>query len=49
MFIGYSNSQKGYKIYGLESKTVLFSRDVKFYEHVFRFKMTSEIDEYFSK
>ncbi|GJT38378.1 putative RNA-directed DNA polymerase [Tanacetum coccineum] len=39
VFIGYSNSKKGYKLLSLENKSILFSRDVKFYETVFPFKM----------
>ncbi|GKF30942.1 ribonuclease H-like domain-containing protein [Tanacetum coccineum] len=38
VFIGYSSIKKGYKLYNIETKTVLFSRDVKFYETVFPFK-----------
>nr|GFB19585.1 ribonuclease H-like domain-containing protein [Tanacetum cinerariifolium] len=38
MFIGYSFTKKGYKLYNLETKTILFSRDVKFYETVFPLK-----------
>lgn len=49
VFLGYLNSQKGYKFYSLDSKMVIFSRDVKFYEHVFPFKMTSEQKENISK
>ncbi|XP_071694368.1 uncharacterized protein [Rutidosis leptorrhynchoides] len=39
-FIGYSDCQKGYKLYSLDLKTVFISRDVKFYENVFPFKMS---------
>ncbi|GKC06151.1 putative RNA-directed DNA polymerase [Tanacetum coccineum] len=38
VFIGYSNVKKGYKLFSLESKNVIFSRDVKFYETVFPLK-----------
>lgn len=38
IFVGYSNSKKGYKLFSLDRKTILFSRDVKFYEKVFPFK-----------
>lgn len=41
VFIGYANSQKGYKLYSLETKTVIYSRDVKFYENVFPFTMNT--------
>ncbi|XP_071728013.1 uncharacterized protein [Rutidosis leptorrhynchoides] len=32
-------SKKGYKLFNLENKTTMFSRDVKFYETVFPFKI----------
>lgn len=35
VFIGYSNTQKGYKVYNLENKTISVSKDVIFYEHHF--------------
>ncbi|KAF5771878.1 putative RNA-directed DNA polymerase [Helianthus annuus] len=38
VLIGYSNVKKGYKLWSLDEKKVYFSRDVKFYEHVFPFK-----------
>ncbi|XP_071719288.1 uncharacterized protein [Rutidosis leptorrhynchoides] len=38
VLIGYSSVKKGYKLYNLETKTVLFTRDVKFYETIFLFK-----------
>ncbi|KAJ0518828.1 putative RNA-directed DNA polymerase [Helianthus annuus] len=41
VLIGYSNEKKGYKLWNLENKTVLFSRDVRFYESVFPFKLVS--------
>ncbi|XP_071700465.1 uncharacterized protein [Rutidosis leptorrhynchoides] len=43
VFVGYSNVQKGYKLYNLDTKLMTFSRDVKFYEQVFPFKMSSKI------
>lgn len=42
VLIGYSGFKKGYKLYSLENKAVLFSRDVKFYENVFLFTMTNK-------
>ncbi|GJV31700.1 putative RNA-directed DNA polymerase [Tanacetum coccineum] len=39
VLIGYSNSKKCYKLLSLENKTILFSRDVKFYETVFPSKL----------
>ncbi|KAJ0621525.1 putative RNA-directed DNA polymerase [Helianthus annuus] len=38
VLIGYSNVKKGYKLWSLDKKQILFSRDVKFYEYVFPFK-----------
>ncbi|KAL2243773.1 UNVERIFIED_CONTAM: Retrovirus-related Pol polyprotein from transposon TNT 1-94 [Sesamum indicum] len=37
VFIGYSMHQKAYKLFDLDSRSVLFSRDVQFYEGVFPF------------
>ncbi|KAJ0480735.1 putative RNA-directed DNA polymerase [Helianthus annuus] len=51
VFIGYSNFKKGYKLWSLDSKKIFFSRDVKFYENVYPFKIKqldnqeSEIDK----
>ncbi|XP_076892200.1 uncharacterized protein LOC143543824 [Bidens hawaiensis] len=42
--IGYSNNKKGYKVWSLEQKQILFSRDVKFYESVFPFKENKSFD-----
>ncbi|XP_071687077.1 uncharacterized protein [Rutidosis leptorrhynchoides] len=39
ILIGFSNEKKGYKLYSLNNKVVFFSRDVKFYETVFPYKM----------
>ncbi|XP_071715279.1 uncharacterized protein [Rutidosis leptorrhynchoides] len=41
VFLGYSSVKKGYKLYGLESKSLFISRDVKFYENIFPFKLKS--------
>ncbi|KAJ0733050.1 putative RNA-directed DNA polymerase [Helianthus annuus] len=38
VLIGYSNVKKGYKLWNLDEKKVLFSRDVKFFESVYPFK-----------
>ncbi|KAJ0925089.1 putative RNA-directed DNA polymerase [Helianthus annuus] len=38
VLIGYSNVKKGYKLWSIDEKKVFFSRDVKFYEHVYPFK-----------
>ena len=39
ILLGYSLEQKGYKLLSLDSNSVFVSRDVKFYESVFPFKM----------
>lgn len=39
VLLGYSNSKKGYRLYSLDSKQIIVSRDVKFYETIFPFKM----------
>lgn len=39
VFIGYSNNKKGYKLFSLDRKIIVFSRDVKFYESVFPFRV----------
>ncbi|KAL2246099.1 UNVERIFIED_CONTAM: Retrovirus-related Pol polyprotein from transposon RE1 [Sesamum indicum] len=38
VFLGYAYRQKGYKVYNLETETILISRDVSFYENVFPFE-----------
>lgn len=42
VFIGYSNTQKGYKVYNLENKTVVISKDVIFHEHHFPFHQNDD-------
>ncbi|GJY50493.1 ribonuclease H-like domain-containing protein [Tanacetum coccineum] len=39
VLIGYSSFKKGYKLFSLERKQFVFSRDVKFFETVFPFKI----------
>ncbi|KAJ0445200.1 putative RNA-directed DNA polymerase [Helianthus annuus] len=39
--MGYSNLKKGYKVWSLEQKKVIFSRDVSFHETTFPFKNES--------
>ncbi|GJY42158.1 ribonuclease H-like domain-containing protein, partial [Tanacetum coccineum] len=39
VLIGYSPIKKAYKLLSLDNRSVLFSRDVRFYETVFKFKM----------
>ena len=40
VFVGYAFDKKGYKLFNLDQKKFIFSRDVKFYETVFPFKNT---------
>ncbi|GKB85257.1 putative RNA-directed DNA polymerase [Tanacetum coccineum] len=42
VLIGFSTTKKAYKLYSLENKNVFYSRDVKFYETVFPFKMKTK-------
>ncbi|GJY16990.1 putative RNA-directed DNA polymerase, partial [Tanacetum coccineum] len=41
VLIGYASGKKAYKLFSLENRNVLYSRDVKFYETVFPFKMNN--------
>lgn len=41
VLIGYFNEKKGYKLQSLDTSLTLFSRDVKFYDNVFPFKIKS--------
>ncbi|OIT04807.1 hypothetical protein A4A49_65077, partial [Nicotiana attenuata] len=46
VLIGYSETQKGYRLYDMENRTFLVSRDVVFREHVFPFKgMVSDLED----
>ncbi|GJT98775.1 ribonuclease H-like domain-containing protein [Tanacetum coccineum] len=38
VLVGYSSFKKGYKLFSLDRKQFVFSRDVKFFENVFPFK-----------
>lgn len=40
ILLGYANSRKGYRLFSIDSNKVIVSRDVKFYENVFPFKMS---------
>ncbi|GKB92830.1 ribonuclease H-like domain-containing protein, partial [Tanacetum coccineum] len=44
VLIGYASSKKAYKLFNLENKTVMFSRDVKFYKTIFPYKMSVQLD-----
>ena len=39
VLIGHSTTKKAYKLLSLDTRNVFFSRDVKFYENIFPFKM----------
>ncbi|XP_052626943.1 uncharacterized protein LOC128133515 [Lactuca sativa] len=41
VLLGYSSEKKGYKLLSLDTNSVFVSRDVKFYELVFSFKLKS--------
>ncbi|GJY97852.1 ribonuclease H-like domain-containing protein [Tanacetum coccineum] len=43
VLISFSTTKMTYKVYSLESKLVFYSRDVKFYEIVFPFKINSSL------
>lgn len=43
-FMGYSSTQKGYKLLNLETKTFFVSRDVTFKEDSFPFKIVGRVD-----
>lgn len=48
VLIGYSETQKGYRLYDLENRIFLVSRDVVFREQVFSFKgMASDLEDIF--
>ncbi|KAL2253443.1 UNVERIFIED_CONTAM: Copia protein [Sesamum indicum] len=42
VFVGYAFGQKGYKLYDLDDKVILISRDVIFHENCFPYKDISE-------
>ncbi|GKA73143.1 ribonuclease H-like domain-containing protein [Tanacetum coccineum] len=42
ILIGYFSSKKAYKLLSLENRSYIFSRDVKFYETIFPYKMNSD-------
>ncbi|KAJ0922526.1 putative RNA-directed DNA polymerase [Helianthus annuus] len=45
VFLGYSNQKKGYKLWSIDKKQIIFSRDVRFYENVFPFKDNKNLCE----
>ena len=46
VLVGYASGKKAYKLLSLENRSILYSRDVKFYETVFPFKHSSEKENY---
>lgn len=40
VLVGYASGKKAYELLSLENRSILYSRDVKFYETVFPFKMS---------
>ena len=44
VFLGYCNSKKGYRLFSLDTKQIVVSRDVKFYENIFPYKMRDEAE-----
>ncbi|XP_075103101.1 uncharacterized protein LOC142177755 [Nicotiana tabacum] len=45
IIIGYSENQKGYRLYNLDSRKVIVSRDITFREHLFPFKEETYANE----
>nr|GEU40912.1 ribonuclease H-like domain-containing protein [Tanacetum cinerariifolium] len=45
VLIGFSTTKKAYKVYSLESKMIYYSRDIKFYENIFPFKMNDSFQK----
>ncbi|GKB53867.1 ribonuclease H-like domain-containing protein [Tanacetum coccineum] len=41
VLIGYASGKKAYKLFSLENRNVLYSRDVKFFETIFPYKMSN--------
>lgn len=42
MFLGYADTKKAYKLLDFESELVFYSRDVRFYENLFPFKLSRD-------
>nr|GLL33588.1 uncharacterized protein LOC109166016 [Ipomoea trifida] len=42
VFIGYTDGTKGYKLYDTQTKDVIVSRDVVFYEDIFPFQISED-------
>ncbi|GKB74208.1 ribonuclease H-like domain-containing protein [Tanacetum coccineum] len=44
VLIGYASGKKAYKLFSLENRSVLYSRDVKFYETIFSYKISVQFE-----
>nr|GEU73398.1 putative reverse transcriptase, RNA-dependent DNA polymerase, Gag-polypeptide of LTR copia-type [Tanacetum cinerariifolium] len=44
VLVGYASFKKGYELFSLERKQFVYSRDVKFFEKVFPFKIKHSVD-----
>nr|GEU61359.1 putative reverse transcriptase, RNA-dependent DNA polymerase, Gag-polypeptide of LTR copia-type [Tanacetum cinerariifolium] len=44
VLIGYASDKKAYKLFSLENRNVLYSRDVMFYETISPYKMSVQLD-----
>nr|GEV31552.1 ribonuclease H-like domain-containing protein [Tanacetum cinerariifolium] len=44
VIIGYASDKKDYRLFSLENRNVLNSRDVKFYENIYPYKMSVQLD-----
>nr|GFA04830.1 hypothetical protein [Tanacetum cinerariifolium] len=44
VLIGYVSDKKAYKLFSLKNRNILYSRDVKFYETIFPYKMSVQLD-----
>lgn len=45
VFLGYSNSMKGYKLLDIETNKILISRDVQLHEVIFLFLMNNSLSK----
>ncbi|KAL2247297.1 UNVERIFIED_CONTAM: Retrovirus-related Pol polyprotein from transposon RE1 [Sesamum indicum] len=45
ILLGYAMTQKAYKLFDLDNRCVIFSRDVHFYEHIFPFSTSDSTHE----
>lgn len=45
VLVGYSSIKKGYKLYSIDKKIMIYSRNVKFYENIFPFEIKASGQE----